>query len=251
MSAPDSERPLIAHLIELRNRLLWCVAVVMGLFFVLFAFAQELYRWTALPVLAVLPENATMIAATPTGPFLIPMKLAFIAAIFLATPYLLYQLWAFVAPGLYRHERRLVWPLMASSTLLFYAGAAFARFIVLPFVLGFLMSSAPEGVLPMPDIGAYLDFVIAMFLAFGAAFEIPVATVLLVRTGAATVEGLKNARPYVIVGAFVVAAIVTPPDVLSQLLLAVPMCLLFELGLLVSAWVGGPEPAERPEDSAA
>jgi len=231
------DRPFIAHLLELRNRLLWCVAAVVGLFLALFPFADWLFTYIAGPLKAALPEGSTIVAISPTAPFLVPMKLAFVSALFLAVPIILYQVWAFIAPGLYRHERRMVWPLLVSSTVLFYVGAAFAYFVVFPLVFHFLMSVAPEGVQPMTDMGEYLDFITAMFLAFGAAFEIPVATILLVQTGMVTRQQLREARPYVIVGAFVVGAIFTPPDVLSQFLLAVPVWLLYELGIVFSVWM--------------
>jgi sec-independent protein translocase protein TatC len=233
----DDERPLVAHLLELRGRLLRTVVAVLVVFLLLYPFADTLFEWVSSPQRDLLPAGASMIAITPISPFLIPLKLALLAAFFLTIPYILYQVWAFVAPALYKHERRLVWPLMASSTLLFYLGAAFAYFLVLPTVFGFMAAVAPEGVLAAPDIGEYLDFVLTLFLAFGAAFEVPVATVLLIYTGVASRESLKAARPYVIVGAFVVGAILTPPDVLSQVMLAVPVWLLFELGLLASTWL--------------
>src|SRR5690606_24308637 len=213
-----------------------CVVVVVVLFFAIFPFADQLYTWLSGPLRAVLPEGASMIAIKPIAPFMIPLKLAFMTAVAVSVPYLLYQVCAFVAPGLYRHERRLVWPLMVSSSLLFYLGAAFAYFAVFPVVFRFLTASAPSGVLPMTDIGEYLDFVMTMFFAFGAAFEVPVAIVLLAYTGAVTADGLRQARPYVIVAAFVLGAIFTPPDVISQFLLAVPMWLLYEIGILLSGW---------------
>jgi sec-independent protein translocase protein TatC len=245
----DQDRPFIAHLLELRNRLLRSVAVVVAMFFAIFPFADQLYTWLSGPLRAVLPVGASMIAIKPIAPFMIPLKLAFLTALALSVPYLLYQVWAFVAPGLYRHERRLVWPLMLSSSLLFYLGAAFAYLVVFPIVFRFITGATPSGVLPMTDIGEYLDFVTTMFFAFGAAFEVPVAIVLLTYTGAATPDDLRRARPYVIVGAFVLGAIFTPPDVISQFLLAGPMWLLYELGILFSVWFvrprqGEDEPAE-------
>lgn len=239
MSTPDSidqERPFIAHLLELRNRLLRCVIVVIVVFFAVFPFADQLYGWLSGPLRAVLPANASMIAIKPIAPFMIPLKLAFFTAVAVSVPYLLYQIWAFIAPGLYRHERRLVWPLLLSSSLLFYLGAAFAYFLVFPVVFRFLIGSAPDGVLPMTDIGEYLDFVTTMFFAFGAAFEVPVAIILLVYTGMVTATNLREARPYVVVGAFVIGAIFTPPDVISQFMLAVPVWLLYELGIVLSGW---------------
>jgi sec-independent protein translocase protein TatC len=232
----DQDRPFIAHLLELRNRLLRSVLVVVVIFFAVFPFADHLYTWLSGPLRAVLPPGASMIAIKPIAPFMIPLKLAFFTALAVSVPYLLYQIWAFVAPGLYRHERRLVWPLMVSSSLLFYLGAAFAYFVVFPVVFRFLMGSAPDGVLPMTDIGEYLSFVTTMFFAFGAAFEVPVAIILLVYTGAVSADDLRDARPYVIVGAFVVGAIFTPPDVISQFLLAGPMWILYEIGIVLSGW---------------
>lgn len=242
----DQDRPFIAHLLELRNRLLRCVVVVVVLFFAVFPFADQLYTWLSGPLRAVLPEGASMIAIKPIAPFMIPLKLAFMTAVAVSVPYLLYQVWAFVAPGLYRHERRLVWPLMVSSSLLFYLGAAFAYFAVFPVVFRFLTASAPSGVLPMTDIGEYLDFVMTMFFAFGAAFEVPVAIVLLAYTGAVTADGLRQARPYVIVAAFVLGAIFTPPDVISQFMLAVPMWLLYEIGILLANWFARAGAAAQP-----
>lgn len=239
MSAPDSidqDRPFIAHLLELRNRLLRSVLVVIVVFFAVFPFADNLYSWLAGPLRAVLPAGATMIAIKPIAPFMIPLKLAFFTAVALSVPYLLYQVWAFVAPGLYRHERRLVWPLMLSSSLLFYLGAAFAYFLVFPVVFRFLIGTTPDGVMPMTDIGEYLDFVTTMFFAFGAAFEVPVAIILLVYSGVVTATNLREARPYVVVGAFVIGAIFTPPDVISQFMLAIPVWLLYELGIMLSGW---------------
>lgn len=242
----DQDRPFIVHLLELRNRLLRCVVVVVVLFFAVFPFADQLYTWLSGPLRAVLPEGASMIAIKPIAPFMIPLKLAFMTAVAVSVPYLLYQVWAFVAPGLYRHERRLVWPLMVSSSLLFYLGAAFAYFAVFPVVFRFLTASAPSGVLPMTDIGEYLDFVMTMFFAFGAAFEVPVAIVLLAYTGAVTADGLRQARPYVIVAAFVLGAIFTPPDVISQFMLAVPMWLLYEIGILLANWFARAGAAAQP-----
>lgn len=242
----DEERPFIAHLLELRNRLLRCVVAILIAFFAAVPFADRLYLWLSGPLRSVLPDGASMIAIKPIAPFMIPLKLAFLTALALTVPYILYQVWAFVAPGLYRHERRLVWPLMVSSSLLFYLGAAFAYFAVFPVVFRFLTASAPSGVLPMTDIGEYLDFVMTMFFAFGAAFEVPVAIVLLAYTGAVTADGLRQARPYVIVAAFVLGAIFTPPDVISQFMLAVPMWLLYEIGILLANWFARAGAAAQP-----
>ncbi len=232
----EQDKPILEHLLELRSRLLRIVIAILLVFLALYPFSDQLFAWLSGPLRAVLPENASMIAVKVASPFLIPMKLAFISAIFIAVPYILYQIWAFVAPGLYRHERRLVWPLLFSSTVLFYLGAVFAYFVVFPLVFGFFARVAPEGVLPMTDIGEYLDFVLTLFFAFGAAFEVPIAVILLVYTGATTRQSLKDKRPYVVVGAFVIGMLLTPPDVLSQVLLAVPICLLYEVGILMSGW---------------
>jgi sec-independent protein translocase protein TatC len=244
----DDERPLVSHLLELRSRLLRSVVAVLVAFLALYPFSDTLFEWISSPLRALLPEGALMIAIKPIAPFVIPLKLTLLVAFFAAIPYLLYQIWAFIAPGLYRHERRLVWPLMASSTLLFYLGAAFAYFLVLPTVFAFMSAVAPEGVLAAPDIGEYLDFVLTLFIAFGAAFEVPIATILLVYSGVTTREKLRAARPYVIVGAFIAGAILTPPDVLSQVMLAVPVWMLFELGLFASGWVSRQRRSEEGGD---
>lgn len=228
------EQPLIAHLLELRDRLMRVVITILVLFMGLFYFANDLYTLLAKPLLAHLPKDSSMIATEVTSPFLTPFKLTLIVSVFLAIPVVLYHLWAFVAPGLYKRERKMVMPLLVSSTLLFFAGAAFAYFVVFPVVFKFMTSVAPEGVAVMTDISKYLDFVLSMFFAFGVAFEVPVAVVLLVWTGAVTPDSLAAKRRYVIVGAFVVGMLLTPPDVLSQILLAVPLWLLFELGVMVA-----------------
>lgn len=228
---PDS---LLGHLIELRNRLLRCVIAIVVVFAALAAFAQEIYHVLAQPLMAVLPENSSMIATDVAAPFFAPFKLTFIVAICLAIPYILFQVWQFVAPALYSREKRLMAPLVFSSTLLFYAGIAFAYFIVFPIIFGFFTSVAPEGVTVATDISNYLDFVLKLFFAFGLSFEIPVAILLLVWSGATTRAALAEKRPYIIVGAFIIGMLLTPPDVLSQTLLAVPMWMLFELGLALS-----------------
>ena len=209
------------------------VAVI---FLCLIPFANRLFSALSGPLMAHMPEGSSMIAIEVASPFLTPFKLTLVMAVFLAMPFVLYQFWAFVAPGLYRHERRLVLPLLASSTILFYAGAAFAYYVVFPLVFAFLTGTAPEGVAVMTDISRYLDFVLLLFFAFGIAFEVPVLTVLLVWTGMATKEGLRQKRPYIIVGAFVVGMLLTPPDIISQTLLAVPVLILFELGVYFSGW---------------
>jgi sec-independent protein translocase protein TatC len=228
------EQPLIAHLLELRDRLLKIVWGVLLVFLPLMAFAKEIYAWLAQPLLSMLPEGTSMIATEVASPFFTPIKLAALVAFVAAMPWVLYQVWAFVAPGLYKNERRLVVPLLASSTLLFYAGIAFAYFLVLPTVFKFIIGIAPEGVAVMTDIAKYLDFVLALFLAFGFAFETPVALVLMVKTGFVTPAKLGEIREYVFVGAFVVGAIFTPPDIVSQIMLAVPVYLLYELGILAA-----------------
>ncbi|MGQ4277172.1 twin-arginine translocase subunit TatC [Pseudidiomarina sp. E22-M8] len=230
-----SQSPLIDHLLELRRRLLWSVVVVLAIFAGFAVFADELYRYVAAPMLASLPQGSTLIATDVATPFFTPFKLALVVSIAVAVPMLLWQVWGFIAPGLYQREKRLVVPLMVSSSLLFYAGVAFAYWVVLPLALNFLANSAPEGVTVATDIARYLDFVLAIFMAFGIAFETPVAIILLCWTGVTSVKSLRAKRPYVIVGAFVVGMILTPPDVISQTLLAIPMWLLFELGLVIAS----------------
>ena len=233
----DTEQPLIAHLAELRNRLLRCLACVFVIFLGLSVFANDIYALIAGPLLAQLPDESSMIATEVASPFLVPFKLTFFAAVFVSVPYLLYQAWAFVAPGLYQNERRLVLPLLSSSVLLFYLGCAFAFFIVFPLLFAFLTSTAPVGVTVMTDIGHYLNFILKMFFAFGVAFEVPIAIILFVYTGLASVESLARKRAYIIVGAFTAGMLLTPPDIISQVLLAVPVWLLFELGLILGRFV--------------
>jgi sec-independent protein translocase protein TatC len=236
--------PLVAHLTELRTRLLRCVVAVLVIFAALFSFAQEIYALVAAPLRTYLPEGATMIATGVASPFLTPFKLTLIVALFLSIPVILHQIWGFIAPGLYTREKRIAAPLLASSILLFYAGMAFAYFLVFPIIFGFFASVTPEGVAMMTDIGQYLDFVLTLFFAFGVAFEIPVATFLLIWVGIVDVQTLRNSRPYVIVGCFVVGMFLTPPDVFSQTLLAVPMWLLFEAGLLFGSMIKKPDASE-------
>jgi sec-independent protein translocase protein TatC len=226
------EESFISHLVELRNRLLRIVLGVLAVFLCLFPFANPIYSFLAGPLTQHLPAGSSMIAIDVASPFLAPLKLVLLLSVVIAVPWILYQVWAFVAPGLYRHERRLVLPVVISGTLLFYAGMAFAYYIMFPLAFGFLMGTAPEGVAVMTDIARYLDFVIVIFLAFGVAFQVPVITIVLVILEIVTLEDLTTKRPYVIVGAFVISAFLTPPDVISQTLLAVPMWLLFELGLI-------------------
>ena len=233
----DQEMPLISHLTELRTRLLRIIGSVLLLFAGLFYFSQDIYALVAAPLRAYLPEGATMIATGVASPFLTPFKLTLMVALFMAIPIILHQIWGFNAPGLYSHEKRIAVPLLISSILLFYAGMAFAYFVVFPIMFGFFASVTPEGVAMMTDIGQYLDFVLTLFFAFGVAFEIPIATFLLIWVGVVDVATLRKSRPYVIVGCFVVGMVLTPPDVFSQTLLALPMWLLFEAGLLCGSMV--------------
>ena len=230
----EAEQPFISHLIELRNRLLKVVVCVLVIFLVLAAYANQLYSILAGPLLKHMPKNSTMIAIDVASPFFTPFKLALVLAVFISVPVILYQFWAFVAPGLYKRERRMIFPLLIASTLLFYLGVVFAYFVVFPLIFGFLTAAAPEGVAVMTDITKYLDFVLTLFFAFGICFEVPIFTIVMVWTGLVTTAALAEKRPYVIVAAFVIAAFLTPPDAISQTLLAVPMWLLFEAGLLFS-----------------
>ena len=233
--AEDTEQPLISHLIELRQRLMYIILIILGLFLGLFYFANDLYTYLSAPLTALLPEGTSMIATDVTSPFFAPFKLTLVAAIFVAMPFILHQIWGFIAPGLYTHEKRLAIPLLFTSICLFYAGIAFAYFVVFPLIFGFFTSVGPESVAVMTDISSYLNFVLKLFFAFGVVFEIPIATLLLIWSGAATVEGLRAKRAYVIVGCFVVGMLLTPPDVISQSLLAVPMWLLFEAGVIMGS----------------
>ena len=236
MSTPenDKELPLVQHLIELRSRLLWIVGVVFTIFLILFAgFSNQIYAIVSSPLLKLLPANASMIATDITSPLLTPMRLTFFVSLMLSVPYILYQIWAFVAPGLYRHEKRIALPILVSSVLLFYTGMAFAYFLIFPMIFKITTQSGLIGVTAMTDITKYLDFVLHMFFAFGFIFEIPVATVLLIQARVMSARSLIKKRPYVIVGCFVVGMILTPPDVTSQLLLAIPMCVLFEIGVQI------------------
>jgi len=230
----DHEQSFFEHLIELRSRLLKSSAAVLIILLILLPFARRIYSILAAPLTAVLPEGSSMIAIDVASPFLTPFKMALLLALILAIPFVLYQAWAFVAPALYREEKKLARPLLYSSVILFYTGCAFAYFVVFPLVFGFFTRVAPEGVTVMTDISKYLDFVITLFLAFGLTFEVPIATIVLVATGVTTVEKLKKARAYVIVGAFALGMMLTPPDVISQTLLALPMWALFEFGLLMA-----------------
>ena len=246
-SPEPQETTFISHLLELRDRLLRAVGAVLLLFLVVAPFANTLYEYLAAPLMSVLPEGNTMISTEPHGPFFVPFKFAFAFATAVAMPYLLYQLWAFVAPGLYDSEKRLAIPLLISSSGLFYLGIMFAYFVVFPIIFKFFTSSAPEGVAVMTDINAYLSFVLKLFFAFGLAFEVPVATVLMVRMGVTTTKSLAAKRPYIIVGAFVVGMLLTPPDLFSQTMLAIPVWILFEIGLYISKAVK-PRASEDPSD---
>ncbi len=228
------EQPLLSHLIELRSRLLKAIIFVLLVFGGLASYSNQIYNLVAKPLIAQLPATSSMVATGVTSPFLTPFKLTLVAAIFISMPVVLYQLWAFVAPGLYKHEKLLALPLVIFSILLFYAGVAFAYYVVFPLVFAFLSAAAPEGVAVIPDITAYLDFVLTIFFAFGIAFQVPIATILVVATGLISRKDLSKMRSYVIVAAFVIGMFLTPPDVISQTLLAIPIWLLFELGLLFS-----------------
>src|SRR5690554_5999127 len=236
MTTPTNDT-FISHLVELRSRLLKAVVSVIAVFIILFLYPgpSVIYDFLAQPMLASLPQGTRMIATGVITPFMVPVKVTLVAAFLIALPVVLYQAWAFVAPGLYSHEKRLALPLIASSTLLFMAGMAFCYFVVFRTVFHFIAGFAPESITPAPDIEAYVSFVITMFIAFGVTFEVPVAVVLLAATGVVTVQKLREVRGYVIVGAFIIAAVVTPPDVLSQFMLAVPLCLLYEVGILLAA----------------
>ncbi|GLY61334.1 Sec-independent protein translocase protein TatC [Pectobacterium carotovorum subsp. carotovorum] len=248
--ADEETQPLISHLIELRKRLLNSIICVLAVFISLVYFANDIYQLVSAPLIEQLPAGASMIATDVASPFFTPIKLTMIVSVFAAAPLVLYQVWAFVAPALYKHERRLMMPLLVSSSLLFYMGMAFAYFVVFPLAFGFFAKTAPIGVLIATDINNYLDFVMALFMAFGISFEVPVAIVLLCWSGVVTPEDLKKKRPYILVGAFVVGMLLTPPDVFSQTLLAIPMYLLFEIGVFFSRfYVGKGRRAETEEPS--
>ena len=236
MSEPQ-EDSFISHLVELRDRLLRAVVAVVVIFVCLMPWAGDIYDILAHPMMSALPEGTKMIATGVVTPFFVPMKVTLLVAFVIALPFVLYQAWCFIAPGLYAHEKRLGLPLVVGSTVLFLAGMAFCYFFVFGTVFKFIAQFAPKSITPAPDIEQYLAFVMSMFLAFGITFEVPVIVIVLVKLGIVDVAKLKEARPYVIVGAFVIAAVVTPPDVVSQLMLAVPMCLLYELGIFLSRFV--------------
>ena len=241
-STPDTdpgatEGRLVDHLLELRTRLLRAIVGLLAALLVLLPFANRLYGWFATPLLEKLPPGGQLIAVEVASPFFAPLKLAFFVAVLATMPWLLYQAWSFIAPGLYRHEKRLAAPLLATAVGLFYAGCAFAFWLVLPMVFRFMVMVAPEGVAMMTDINAYLDFVLVVVLAFGFCFQLPVALVVASALGWVTPAQLREARGYAIVGVFIIAAIITPPDVVSQLMLAIPMCLLYEAGIIAAGWV--------------
>jgi sec-independent protein translocase protein TatC len=241
----SDQESFISHLVELRQRLVRAVGAVLAIFVLLFIYPGSgfIYDLLALPLMNALPEGSRMIATGVITPFMVPVKVTVLAGFMVALPYVLYQAWAFVAPGLYEHEKKLAMPLIVASTVLFFVGVAFCYFFVFGKVFAFIHDFAPKSITPAPDIEAYFSFVITMFLAFGVTFEIPIVVIVLVRMGIVSVEKLRDARPYVVVGAFVVAAVVTPPDVLSQFMLAVPMCLLYEAGLFLSRFI-----AVRPKE---
>jgi sec-independent protein translocase protein TatC len=247
----SDQESFISHLVELRQRLVRAVGAVLAIFVVLFLYPGSgyIYDVLALPLMNALPEGSKMIATGVITPFMVPVKVTALVGFMVALPYVLYQAWAFVAPGLYEHEKKLALPLIVASTILFFVGVAFCYFFVFGKVFAFIHDFAPKSITPAPDIEAYFSFVITMFLAFGITFEIPIVVIVLVRMGIVSVEKLREARPYVIVGAFVVAAIVTPPDVLSQFMLAVPMCLLYEAGLFLARFVGTRPKAESVMNS--
>ncbi len=247
MITPESSESFFSHLIELRSRLVRSLVAVGLVFVCLFPFAGDLYALLAHPLLVALPKGGQMIATDVTTPFFVPMKVAMMASFMIALPYVLYQIWAFIAPGLYAHERRFIAPLVAASTFLFMCGMAFAYFLVFPIVFGFVTRIAPQGVAVMTDINKYLDFVLTLFVAFGITFEVPVVVVVLVRMGMVSVEKLREIRPYMIVGAFVIGAIFTPPDMVSQIMLAVPLWLLYELGIVVASMMAKKAAATEPD----
>lgn len=244
----QQQQPLITHLIELRNRLLKAVAVILVVFIGLYSFSNQLYLYLSKPLEVLLPEGSSMIATGVASPFLVPFKLTLFAAVFVAIPFILHQAWSFIAPGLYKHEKRFAAPLLISSIFLFYAGIAFAYFVVLPLAFGFFTAIGPEGVNFLPDINNILNFILKIFFAFGIAFEIPIATILMIMTGITSVASLTEKRPYIFVGCFVVGMLVTPPDVISQTILALPMYLLFEIGIFFGRMVEKRRPVDDVQD---
>lgn len=242
-----SQYTLFDHLLELRTRLLRCILAVLIVFCSLAYFAQDIYQYMAEPLLATMPNDTQMIATDVASPFFAPFKLTIVISIFIAIPVILYQLWGFIAPGLYKNEKRLIAPLMIGSSLLFYLGICFAYYVVFPVIFAFFSSVAPEGVTIATDITSYLDFILKLFFAFGVAFEIPIAIILMCWTGITTVKNLKEKRPYIVVGAFVIGMLLTPPDIISQTLLALPMLLLFEVGLIIASFYQKKDDAVEPE----
>jgi sec-independent protein translocase protein TatC len=250
-AATGEEQSFISHLVELRQRLVRAALAVLAVFLCLTPFMKQIFDLLSRPMMVALPEGTKLLATGVITPFMVPLKLTMFTAFVIALPYVLYQTWAFVAPGLYKHEKRLAAPIIVSSVGMFLLGMTYCYFIVFGFVFKFIAGFAPASVAVAPDIEAYFSFVLGMFLAFGLAFEMPVVVVLLARFGIASLDALKKARPYVIVGAFIVAAIFTPPDVLSQLLLAIPLCLLYELGLQIARFLVKPAPAAGADEAAA
>ena len=240
----DQPLPLVAHLTELRDRLLRALLSVLVIFICLFPFANDIYAFVSEPLRELLPPCASMIATEVASPFLTPFKLTLVAAVFIAIPYILFQVWSFVAPGMYRHEKRFAVPLLVSSIALFYLGASFAYFVVFPLIFAFFTSVGPEGITIMTDINSYLNFVLKLFFAFGIAFEIPIAAILMIWAGITTADNLAKKRPYIIVGCFIFGMLLTPPDIISQSLLAVPMWILFEFGVLFGRFLEKDEDAE-------
>jgi len=243
----SQQQPLISHLLELRNKLLRAIGSVLLVFIAMVYWANDIYHYMATPLMEALPETSSMIATDVAAPFFAPFKLTLVLAFFIAIPYVLYQVWSFIAPGLYKHEKRLMMPLLASSTFLFYLGIAFAYYIVFPVVFGFFTSVAPEGVQVATDISSYLSFILKLFFAFGLAFEIPIAVILLCWAGVTTPEELKSKRPYIVVGAFIVGMMLTPPDIISQTMLAIPMLILFEGGLLAARFYSKKDDEDEEE----
>ena len=243
----SQQQSFISHLVELRNRLLIALACLLIVFLVLAPFANTLYEFFAAPLMNALPEGSSMISTEPHGPFFVPFKLAFFVALMIAVPFLLYQVWAFIAPGLYKHEKRLITPLVFSSTLLFYFGVLFAYYVVFPIIFRFFTATAPEGVAVMTDISSYMSFAMKLFFAFGVAFEVPIATILLAKMGVVTPSSMAEKRPWIIVGAFIVGMLMTPPDIFSQTLLAVPVWLLFEVGLFFARRIAPEDESEDDE----
>ncbi|MDH5391975.1 MAG: twin-arginine translocase subunit TatC [Gammaproteobacteria bacterium] len=230
----QQEKGFMSHLLELRDRMMRMVLVVLILFLALFSFSEEIFTFVAQPLISLMPEGTSMIATGVAAPFLVPFKLVLMVSVFLAVPYLLYEMWAFIAPGLYKNEKTMAAPILISSIILFYCGVSFAYFVLFPLLFGFLIAISPQGVVMMTDIGQYLDFILAIFFAFGIAFEVPIAVFLLIMIGATTPDALAAKRPYIVVGAFVIGMLLTPPDIISQTILALPMLFLFEAGLLIS-----------------